>query len=211
MSKTIKIALVSGGLTFLFPIVITATLPDLASINGGIIMSVSLILVLSIYSAIKAELFEELKGVYDRRPLFKKGITVAACTALLYSFGTMSSEVLFEEKLYELRIEERKVIIAEGEELIAEQKKGLEEENYIDKIQKGIKDNEEKLKTFKDELIEVESNGKFNVSLLQLGSGRLIFIMLFGAIYSFAIPFILKQSPQIKAINSKINNKSLDN
>lgn len=181
MEKTNKIALIAGGLGFIIPIVATMFLSDFNTVMFAITMLISLVLVLSIYTAIKHWLFAELNGVYDRKPLFKTGLKVAVLMALIHSFGMIANEYVNKEQLFEMRIsaaEARLTSQAESgdfsEEDIAKERELFEERKA--------------------------TNSSVPPNLLVFGASRVLFVMLFGALYSFVIPIVLRQSPQLKGL-----------
>ncbi len=103
MSKVLKISFVAAVIAFFVPVFMTAMFSELSTILFGITLAIPLILVLGVYSAVKERLLNELNGNYDRRPLFKAGITVSVLLALFHSFGVMLNEVVHVDKLYEER------------------------------------------------------------------------------------------------------------
>lgn len=186
MTKKIKIALLVGGLAGLTPIVMTFISSDIDTARLGITMLVSLFLVLGIYTAIKQTLFNELNGIYIRKDLFKTGMLVTAFCALLYSFGSIANDMIFEEKLYSLKLEN-------GEALIKE---------YTN-IENRTKDEERILNELTAKVDEFKSGRSVKASPLVGGASKLMFVMVFGALYSFVIPMILRQSPNLKGVQKK--------
>lgn len=186
MSKKVKIALVAGLLAGITPMAMTFITSDIDTARLGITMLVSLFLVLGVYSAVKQTLFEDLQGIYERRPMFKSGMMVTAFCALLYSFGSMANDAVFEEKLYNMKLEN-------GEALLAE---WSAKEDKTEDDERIVKELAEKIEAFKEGSAE-------KASPLVGGANKVLFVMLFGSLYSFVIPMVLRQSPRLKGVKKK--------
>ena len=113
--------------------------------------------------------------------LFKIGLKVAVLMALIHSFGMIANEYVNKEQLFEMRIsaaEARLTSQAESgdfsEEDIAKERELFEERKA--------------------------TNSSIPPNLLVFGASRVLFVMLFGALYSFVIPIVLRQSPQLKGL-----------
>ena len=196
MSKVIKIAFISAAAAFLMPAIMTALADDLSTMQFGLAMSISLILVLGIYSGIKERLFNEMQGEYNRRPLFKAGITVSVLVALLHSFGVMLNETIHVDKLF---VEREKASLAGLEEantelarLEAMDDRSPDSDSTIVRIHEYIESETKALEVAR------EHEGEVHIDLGSLGAKTIIWDMLWGVIYSIAIPYILKFSPQFR-------------
>lgn len=184
MEKTTRIALIAGGLGFIIPILATMLLSDFNTVMFAITMLISLVLVLGIYVAIKHTLFEDLKGVYDRKPMFKSGLKVAVLMALIHSFGMILNEFINKESLFEMRITQAELTLKNQEESGQFSQEDIEKERALFEERKA-------------------TNDSTPPNLLVFGASRVLFVMLFGALYSFVIPIVLRQSPQLKGVNKK--------
>lgn len=184
MGKTTRIALIAGGLGFVIPILATMLFSDFNTVMFAITMLISLVLVLSIYVSIKHTLFIDLNGVYDRKPMFKSGLKVAVLMALIHSFGMISNEFVNKETLFEMRISQAEMNLKNFEESGEFSKEDLEKERALFEERKA-------------------TNDSTPPNLLVFGASRVLFVMVFGALYSFVIPIVLRQSPQLKGINKK--------
>ena len=196
MSKVVKIAFIAAIAAFMMPVIMTTIADDLSTAQFGLAMSISLILVLGIYSAIKEKLFNEMQGEYNRRPLFKAGITVSVLVALLHSFGVMLNETIHVDKLFIERekasLEGLKEANTELERLESMDDRSPDSDSTMVRIKEYIETETRALE------IAREHEGEVHIDLASLGAKTIIWDMLWGVIYSIAIPYILKFSPQFR-------------
>jgi hypothetical protein len=196
MRKPLKLGLLVGVAAFILPVLLTFALSDFGTTEFALAMLIPLALVLAVYTALKHELENVLNHQFNRRHLFKTGITVSIIVALLHSFGIIANEHVNTEKLFVNREANSLSRIDEANEEMA-RINGLDLVSDDDK--KTMESIEEWLVKETSALERArEHKGEVFLNLKLLGAKTVLLDMLYGVTYSIAIGFLLKMNPKYK-------------